>query len=227
MASDPNPKSDAQPQGPLPTPLETRAATDSEIRNIVGLVPDALPGLPPPAPAMAESTQRIALDEFAFVPSPRARPQEKTQEFLGPSIRLGGLRECGLFSHLSNEELAKLDAIVQESFETKGTVLAKTGQLMDFFGVLASGKVDVEGIGSENGEHGRGFSFGAEAIVAAVPFPLRVVVLEDCLLLKVARSDLMALLRREQELAVKVLWAIVQQTSEELQELRKLIAGKV
>ncbi|MGC4115741.1 MAG: cyclic nucleotide-binding domain-containing protein [Myxococcales bacterium] len=130
---------------------------------------------------------------------------------------------CKLFAHLSPEELASLDGIVQESFEEKGTVLAQTGQLMESFGVLASGKVDVEGVGKVDGVHERGWSFGAESVLTVAPSPVRVVVLEDCLLLKVARSDLMALMRREPGLAVKLLFAVVQETTDQLQELRGLV----
>jgi hypothetical protein len=135
---------------------------------------------------------------------------------LDVEARLRAVRNMPLFRHLTyKEQMAVLAVARVQSFE-QGKEIVKEGSEGDDLFVLVGGRVGVESNGVKVAELATGGHFGEMGIVDNAPRSATVRALEPTRCLIFPRVDLMALMRRESVLAVKVLWAFVQALSDRL-----------
>lgn len=135
------------------------------------------------------------------------------------------LRRIPLFRHLKYKELIQLLSIVQvRPLEPGSTVIAE-GDVGEELFVLLRGEAEVlkgETVVAtlEPGSH-----FGEMALIDNAPRSATVRGLKAGTLLVIDRKNFFALLRREQLLAVKLLWALLQMLTERLRATNEELSG--
>ncbi len=148
--------------------------------------------------------------------------------------RLRAVRNMPLFKHLTyKEQMAVLAVAAVKAFEP-GKEIVRQGTDGDDLYVLVAGKVSIETGGVKLSELVTGGHFGEMGIVDNAPRSATVRAIEPTRCLVFLRVDLMALMRREPTLAVKVLWAFAQALSDrlraanaELSEVRSELENQV
>lgn len=130
--------------------------------------------------------------------------------------RLQAVRNMPLFRHLTYKEQMAILAVGQVSAFSPGKEIVKEGTDGDELFVIVGGRVGVEAGGVKVSELALGGHFGEMGIVDNAPRSATIRALEPTRCLIFRRADLMALMRRESTLAVKLLWAFVQALSDRL-----------
>ena len=125
-------------------------------------------------------------------------------------LKLDTLHGIPLFKYLTYKELVKLLNITHTSDYEAGAVVMEEGDVGDAFYVTLSGQLDVKKgdvvvTSLEQGTH-----FGEMAMVDRSPRSATVVAREKTRLLSIHRDTFYELLRKDPQLAVKLLWSFVQ-----------------
>ena len=148
--------------------------------------------------------------------------------------RLRAVRNMPLFRHLTYKEQMSVLAVAGIKSYAQGKEIISEGSEGDDLYVLVGGRVGVESGGVKVAELATGGHFGEMGIVDNAPRSAPVRALETTRCLVFPRVDLMALMRRESVLAVKVLWAFAQALSDrlraanaELSEVRSELENQV
>ena len=97
----------------------------------------------------------------------------------------------------------------------KGTHIQE-GQMGEELYVVLDGQVSIEKIGIELASLGSGALFGEMAIMDKAPRSALAVSTNDTRLIEVGRGKLFALMRKEKDIAVKLLWCFVQVLNQRL-----------
>ncbi|WP_205624706.1 Stp1/IreP family PP2C-type Ser/Thr phosphatase [Vulgatibacter incomptus] len=139
--------------------------------------------------------------------------------------RIDALRRIPLFMHLSyKEQMAALAIANSRSFEAGEPILNEGEPGAQLF-VVVKGKVAVEAGGTRIAEIGRGGHFGEMGLIEPASRSASVRALEPTRCIELGRTELMALMRKEPVLAVKLLWSLVQALSERLRSTSAELSG--
>jgi serine/threonine protein phosphatase PrpC len=141
------------------------------------------------------------------------------------AARMEALRRIPLFKHLTYKEQTAILAIANARSFDKSEVIFNEGDAGDELYILIKGSVKIEKGEQFLAKVGPGGHFGEMSLIEQAPRSATVRVEEPTTCLAVGRSDLMALMRREQLLAVKLLWSFVQVLSDRLRDANSALAS--
>jgi hypothetical protein len=126
------------------------------------------------------------------------------------------LRRIPLFAGLTYKEQAAVLGVANARKYPAGAEIVREGERGDELFIVARGRVAVEKDGIAIGELGPGGHFGEMGLVDDVPRSATVRALELVRILSIGRGPMMALMRKEPRLAVKLLWSFVQTMADRL-----------
>jgi serine/threonine protein phosphatase PrpC len=130
-----------------------------------------------------------------------------------------------LFSRLQERELLRIMQVVEVlAFESGQTVFSE-GDRGDELFIVLSGSVEISRMGSVLSEAGPGDHIGEMALIRSMPRSATVKALADAELIALRRSDFFEILRKEHEMAVKLLWQFLGVLADRLDQTSKDLAG--
>ncbi len=148
---------------------------------------------------------------------------EETQALL---TRIETVRKIALFAHLTYKEQMAVLGIAREQYRQSGFEIVSEGAFDSDLYLIVAGRVVVEKGALAITELGLGRHFGEMSLLESRPRSATVRCIEPTRLLVISQRDLLALMKAEPILAVKVLWAFSIVLSERLrttnQELVRL-----
>jgi serine/threonine protein phosphatase PrpC/CRP-like cAMP-binding protein len=148
---------------------------------------------------------------------------------LGPiqhTARLEALGQLFFCQHLNAEERMKVLRYVQEVRAAAGTTLVRQGEPGSDLYLVVQGALDVWVDGSKVHTIGPGGHFGEIALVSGQPRSATVVARETVRLFRLGREDFFDLSRRDQSVAVKMLWAFTQSLAGRVMDLSRQVAAR-
>ena len=148
------------------------------------------------------------------------------------SNRLSLLRRMPLFQHLSYVELMEILNMADVRSYKKGAIIFREGDRGEEFFIILDGTVHIEKGGVLLATIATGGHFGEMAIMDKGARSATTVAGRDSRMIVVGRRPLFALLRKEKDIAVKLLWSFVhilnyrlRATNTELSEAREANLG--
>lgn len=148
-----------------------------------------------------------------------ARPEHPAFDTAAPEQfqrRFETLREIPLFSGLTDREVLKLMAYMDErNFPAGETLMREREPGTDLF-VLFEGRVQVSKDGVPIAEVGRGGHLGEMALLDDAPRSATVIAIEPTSAFVIRREQFTALLRSDAALANKILWCFLHMLSDRL-----------
>ncbi len=143
------------------------------------------------------------------------------------------LANMPLFARLTDRELLRVMQAVQVKECQDGEVVIREGDKGDELFIVLEGKVRVSR-GEQTLTHlGRGEHVGEMALIRSVPRSASVTAVGPAELIAIRRSDFFEILRKEHEIAVKMLWQFLgvladrlDHTSSELREMKREFAAE-
>ena len=143
------------------------------------------------------------------------------------------LANMPLFARLTDRELLRVMQAVQVRECHDGEVVIREGDKGDELFIVLEGKVRVSR-GDQTLTHlGRGEHVGEMALIRSVPRSASVTAVGPAELIAIRRSDFFEILRKEHEIAVKMLWQFLgvladrlDHTSSELREMKRGFAAE-
>lgn len=130
--------------------------------------------------------------------------------------RLAAIQRIPLFRHLTYKEQMAVLAIAHTRSWEAGQIIVEEGQLGDQLFILVRGRVAIETEGMKLAELKPGAHFGEMGLIEHAPRFATVRALTPVSCVVLGRTELLAVMRREPVLAVKLLWSLVQALSERL-----------
>ncbi len=131
-------------------------------------------------------------------------------------IKVQALRQMPLFQHLSYVELTEVLNVSELKFYDTGDPVFDEGSLGESFYVVIEGRVGIRKGSVELARLGPGGHFGEMAIMDKGPRSASVAALMPSRLIRVGRKPLFGLMRKDKEIAVKLLWCFVQVLNQRL-----------
>jgi len=125
-------------------------------------------------------------------------------------LKLDTLHGIPLFKYLTYKELVKLLNITATSDHQGGEVIMQEGDDGDTFYVTVTGRLEVLKGDAQVALLDQGTHFGEMAMVDRSPRSASIKTLEPSRLLSIQRDTFYGLMRRDPQLAVKLLWSFVQ-----------------
>jgi serine/threonine protein phosphatase PrpC len=143
------------------------------------------------------------------------------ERFRDLNFRMEALAKMPFFKYLGYSDLLKVFVNMQTVRFPKGqTIFIEGDNGSDLF-LLLSGKVRVHRGENDLARLGAGMHFGEMALIDQAPRSASITTLEDTLLLRLDRKMFFTLIRKESELAKKVLWNMLQVLSTRLRTTNK------
>lgn len=140
--------------------------------------------------------------------------------------RLQAIQRIPLFRHLTYKEQMAVLAIAQSRSWDAGKIIVEEGQPGDQLFIVVRGRVAIETEGQTLAELRPGAHFGEMGLIEHAPRFATVRAQEPTTCVVLGRTELLALMRREPVLAVKLLWSLVQALSERLRSANAGVAMK-
>jgi PPM family protein phosphatase len=134
------------------------------------------------------------------------------------------LGKIPLFRYLSYTELMKVLSLVDLRTFEKGDTLIQEGSTGEEMFLLAQGLVNVVKADQVLTKIKKGEMFGEMSLFDSAKRSASIVAAEKTVAMVIARKELMPLLRREAQLAVKLLWALTQELNQRLRNSTKDLA---
>ncbi len=138
-----------------------------------------------------------------------------------------------LFSRLSERELLRIMQVAEVIAYDAGAEIVKEGDRGDELFIVLEGLVHILRGDSVLSEVAAGEHFGEMALIRSMPRSATAVAVEPSELIAVRRADFFEILRKEHELAVKLLWQFLgvladrlEQTSRDLTSARQELAAE-
>jgi serine/threonine protein phosphatase PrpC len=131
-------------------------------------------------------------------------------------MKMGLLEKIPLFAFLNYKERSAIFSIITTKNFSAGAEILREGSQGEDLYILTQGRVVVEKAGQRIGELATGDYFGEMGLVDNAPRSATVRALEPTECMVITRADMMSMMRREQMMAVKLLWSFVQTLSERL-----------
>ncbi len=126
------------------------------------------------------------------------------------NLKLEVLHRLPLFRNVTYQELVRILNVTRVRSHKAGDDVVLEGDDGDTLLVVLSGRLRVHAGGQELGQLAVGDYFGEMALVDQAPRPASVTAVEESRLLSVRRRDFFDLVRKDRDIAVKVLWSFVQ-----------------
>jgi serine/threonine protein phosphatase PrpC/CRP-like cAMP-binding protein len=143
------------------------------------------------------------------------------------------LLKMPLFSRLQERELLRVMQVAEVIAYKAGDVVVREGERGDELFIVLSGHVTISRGEATLSEAGPGDHFGEMALIRSMPRSATVTATEESELIALRRADFFAILRKEHELAVKLLWQFLgvladrlDQTSKDLTTAREELAAE-
>lgn len=137
------------------------------------------------------------------------------------------LARMALFRHLNDREILRLLQVTEVIPYQNGEIVINEGDKGDELFIVLSGRVKVTRGGAQLAAFGPGDHFGEMALVRSQPRSATVVSDGKSELMVIRRGDFFEILRKEHQLAVKLLWQFLGVLSDRLAETsRELGAAK-
>jgi serine/threonine protein phosphatase PrpC/CRP-like cAMP-binding protein len=166
----------------------------------------------------------VKLGEEGAVDDTRARRLALKREMLA---------SMPLFARLTERELLRVMQAVEVRVYEEGDVVIQEGDRGDEFFIVLDGQVCVSRGGAKLTHLGPGEHVGEMALIRSVPRSATVTAAGPAELIAIRRSDFFEILRKEHELAVKLLWQFLgvladrlDQTSSELRHAREELSAE-
>ena len=138
-----------------------------------------------------------------------------------------------LFQRLNERELLRVMQVVEVISYKPGEVVVREGERGDELFILLTGSCQIARGDTVLLEVGPGDHFGEMALIRAMPRSATVTAVEHAELISLRRADFFEILRKEHELAVKLLWQFLgvladrlDQTSRDLSSARQELAAE-
>jgi serine/threonine protein phosphatase PrpC len=170
-------------------------------------------------------TVRIDADDLLDEAAESARVRE-----FGAKIR--AVRSVPLFRHLGYAELMRVLAATDVVAARAGELVQREGEDGDAMYVVLSGRVALDRQGARVADFAAGSHFGEVSLIDRAPRSATATVLEHARLLRLRRDSLYALVKREPEIAVKLLWSFAETLGERVKgangayaDLQSLVGG--
>jgi len=131
------------------------------------------------------------------------------------------LAKMPLFARLSEREMLRIMQVADVLAFDTGAVVVQEGDRGDELFIVLSGQVRVSRGESVLTEFGQGEHFGEMALIRAAPRSATVSAIEPSELILLHRNDFFEILRKEHELAVKLLWQFLGVLADRLDQTTK------
>jgi len=145
----------------------------------------------------------------------RAEGVDRSVEF---QRKLDAFRKIPLFRHLEYGQVLRVLSATSTCSYAPGEVVLREGQPGDALYVILSGRVRLARAGTPLAELGPGAHFGELSLIDNAPRSATALVLTEARLLGLEREELYRLVKREPEIAVKLLWSFSETLSERLRQ---------
>lgn len=132
------------------------------------------------------------------------------------SLKLNVLRHMPVFQHLTYVELVEVLNVSEVARFDADELVFDEGQIGEDVYIVLEGMVSIRKGNMELARLGPGGHFGEMAIMDKGPRSARVIAEQPTRLVTVGRRPLFALMRRDKEIAVKLLWCFVQVLNQRL-----------
>ena len=126
------------------------------------------------------------------------------------SLKLEALKSMQMFRYLSYRELVRVATITQTAELSEGDVVFRTGDPGEIMYVVMSGRIRLTKGDIAVADLSKGQHFGEMALVDRSQRSLTATAVEDTRLATVRRKDFYEIIKKEPELATKLLWSFVQ-----------------
>jgi PPM family protein phosphatase len=130
-----------------------------------------------------------------------------------------------LFSRLQERELLRIMQVAEVLTFEPGQVVFAEGERGDELFIVLSGEVEISRGGSVLTAVGPGDHIGEMALIRSMPRSATVKAVELSELIAVRRTDFFEILRKEHELAVKLLWQFLGVLADRLDQTSRDLAG--
>jgi PPM family protein phosphatase len=143
------------------------------------------------------------------------------------------LMKMPLFQRLSEREILRVMQVAEVIAYQPGQVVVREGDRGDELFIVLSGVTQIARGDTVLNEAGAGEHFGEMALIRAMPRSATVSAVEPTEIIAIRRADFFEILRKEHELAVKLLWQFLgvladrlEQTSRDLSSARQELAAE-
>jgi serine/threonine protein phosphatase PrpC/CRP-like cAMP-binding protein len=130
-----------------------------------------------------------------------------------------------LFSRLQERELLRIMQVAEVLAFDPGQTIFSEGDRGDELFIVLSGLVEISRMGSVLSEAGPGDHIGEMALIRSMPRSATVTAVAPSELIALRRSDFFEILRKEHEMAVKLLWQFLGVLADRLDQTSKDLAG--
>ncbi len=141
------------------------------------------------------------------------------------NLKIDTLRHVVIFRHLDMSELCKVLSVVRAIEVEKGETLMKEGEASDALYAILEGRMQIQRGGAPVKSLLPGEHFGEMALFNSRPRSATVTALSHGKLLLMERGRFNELIRKEPQLAVKLLWSFAQVLSLRLDDASSLLYG--
>src|SRR5690606_15120029 len=128
-----------------------------------------------------------------------------------------------LFAQLTYQQLVRIMNLTRIIPFGAGDVLCYEGEIGEELFVILRGEIELSANGNPVATLGHGSHFGEMALIDATPRSATARAMTDGKLLLINREDFYEILRKEAPLAVKLLWAFVQELSARLRQTNSVL----
>jgi PPM family protein phosphatase len=163
-------------------------------------------------------------------PTDPTADEQRARDF---ATKIAAFRALPLFRRLEYAELIRVLATSDVTTLPAGEVVLREGEEGDAMYVVLEGRVGLDKAGVRIAEFAHGAHFGEVSLVDRAPRSATATVLEQARLLRLRREQLDALVQRDPEIAVKLLWSFAEtlgerlrSTTDGLAEARAAAAGR-
>jgi hypothetical protein len=175
-----------------------------------------------PATLIALANTRGGKDNITALVLRVSGGKDESEDDIQAEARMEALEQLPLFYHFTYKERSAVLSAAHTRVYAAGDEIVAEGAMGDELFIVVRGRVVVEKGGVPIASLGAGGHFGEMGLIESQPRSATVRAEEPTRVVTLGQADVMNLMRREQEIAVKLLWSLVQVLS---QRLRTANAG--
>ncbi|MEO7328187.1 MAG: Stp1/IreP family PP2C-type Ser/Thr phosphatase [Minicystis sp.] len=141
------------------------------------------------------------------------------------ALKRDTLMKMPLFQRLTERDLLRIMQVADVISFDKGQTVFEEGERGDELFIVLTGAVEISRGGLVLSEAGAGDHIGEMALIRSMPRSATVKALEASELIALRRADFFEILRKEHELAVKLLWQFLGVLADRLDQTSRDLAG--